>query len=420
MRLLERGISTIVLAAAFSVHADTGISGVTVNQRWPWSEEVDVDFILTGDASDVEITAKWDGLTEPYTLASIPSCQPGANRFTWDPSSSEFAGRALTGFTVTVAPAAPDPQRYIVIDLVNGGYEYLAGIPEGGWTGEHKSTKMVFRRIRKGTHTLGISRDELGYIGTGGDPSTYSDRWGKRNVSFTSDFYVAIFKYTEAQHACLTAGSAGDSYTPQKTTYYELRGEPNDVNWPNTGYAVAAGSIVGKLRAKANGLVVDLCEEEQWEVAARAGSTGFFPNGGTTADSHTVLSNLVSEAGAWYPNVGTSTPAVGGYAPNAWGLYDVVGSGEEWVLDSVSSTVANGSLPAGNLSDSTNPTGVQNSKGWSAYRIIKGSSGNWASARLYNMVLAARWTCHPHNDSYATRFCIHLSPLGNLTFPTVQ
>ncbi|MCR5414689.1 MAG: SUMF1/EgtB/PvdO family nonheme iron enzyme [Kiritimatiellae bacterium] len=420
MRLLERALLTIALAAAFPVHADTDISGVTVNQRWPWSEKVDVDFILTGDASDVEITARWDGRTEPYPLASIPSCLPGANRYTWDPSSSEFAGRVLTGFCISVVPAPPDPQRYLVVDLVNGGIDYLAGVPEGGWAADHKSTKMVFRRIPKGTYALGISREELGYIGTGGDPSSYSDRWGKRNVTFTNDFYVAIFKYTEAQHACLTAGGGSSSCIPQKTTYYELRGAPGDVNWPNTGYGVAADSIVGKLRAKAGGLVVDLCEEEQWEVAARAGSTGFFPNGGTMADSHAVLSNLVSEAGAWFPDAGASIPAVGGYAPNAWGLYDVVGSGEEWVLDSVSSTVANGSLPAGNLSDSTNPTGVQNSNGWSAYRIIKGSSGNWASARLYNMVLAARWTRHPHYDSYATRFCIHLSPLGDLTFPSAR
>ncbi len=417
MSTLKRLLVLVFLSAAFHSPAATEFSNIVVNQRWPWSEKVDVDFVLSGDASDVEVRATWDAHPASVVLGSLHECQPGHNRFTWDPAASAFAGQTLTGFSVVVTNTVIDARRYIVIDLVNGGYEYLSNPPSGGWTAEHKSTKMVFRRIPKGTYTLGISYDELGYIGTGGDPSTYSDRWGKRNVTFTSDYYVAIFKYTEAQHACLTSGSASGSYVPQKTTYYDLRGAPNDINWPNTGYAVDANFIVGKLKSKANGLVVDLCEEEQWEVAARAGSTGFFPNGGTTADSHSALSNMVNQIGAWYPKIGTATPSVGSYAPNAWGLYDVVGSGEEWVLDVVTNTVPKGSLPMDNLPDSTNPTGDQNSKGWSAYRVIRGSSGNFASAQLYNMVISARWTCHPNDTSYATRFCIHLSPLGNLTFP---
>ena len=36
------------LSAALAAPAETAISSVVVNQRWPWGEMVDVDFILSG------------------------------------------------------------------------------------------------------------------------------------------------------------------------------------------------------------------------------------------------------------------------------------------------------------------------------------------------------------------------------------
>ena len=41
-------LSFLVFAAALAAGAATSISNVVVNQRWPWSEKVDVDFILSG------------------------------------------------------------------------------------------------------------------------------------------------------------------------------------------------------------------------------------------------------------------------------------------------------------------------------------------------------------------------------------
>ncbi len=420
MRLIERALLTFALAVAFSVQAETSISNVTVNQRWPWSEEVDVDFILSGDASDVDITATWDSQAEPVLLGSIESCQPGQRRFTWNPLQSAYAGKTLTGFAVSVTNSTHEARCYLVLDLVDGGVSYLAAEPAGGWSAEHKSSKMVFRRIPKGTYSLGITTDDLAPLISSGNPGTYSERWNKRSVTFTNDFYVAIFKYTEAQHAALTSGEASRNYRAKKMSYYELRGAPYDVDWPNTGYTVLADSVVGKLRAKAGGLVVDLCEEEQWEVAARAGTTTIWPNGGTASDSAETLKALVDSLGAWYGNAGVAAPGypVGCYEPNGWGLYDVVGICEEWTLDTAGkilrNTVQNG------LPDSTNPTGISNSAGRDAWRVIRGSSGYWVDAELYNMVMAQRWMGDANYGSYATRFCIHLSPLGNLTFPSAE
>ena len=62
------------LAAVFMAQADSSISQIVVSQRWPWSEKVDVDFVLNGDATDVEITAKWDGHYTPFSIGSIRDC----------------------------------------------------------------------------------------------------------------------------------------------------------------------------------------------------------------------------------------------------------------------------------------------------------------------------------------------------------
>ena len=58
---------------------------------------------------------------------------------------------------------------YLVIDLSEGsgdGATYpvscLAGEPQGGWTDEYKTTKLVLRRIEAGTFTMGSPTTELG------------------------------------------------------------------------------------------------------------------------------------------------------------------------------------------------------------------------------------------------------------------
>ena len=148
-------IYTFCTAIALTASAESVISNVVVNQRWPWSEKVDVDFILSGDTSDVEVTATWDTHPAPYRLGTLFGCVPGQRRFTWDPAKSDFKGQTLTGFTVALSNVSVEAHKYIVVDLVDGGYEFLSDVPAGGWTAAHKSSKMVFRRISAGTYTLG-------------------------------------------------------------------------------------------------------------------------------------------------------------------------------------------------------------------------------------------------------------------------
>ena len=411
-------IYTFYTAIALAAAAESSISDVVVNQRWPWSEKVDVDFILSGDTNDVEVTATWDAHPEPYRLGTLFGCAPGQRRFTWDPAKSEFAGQTLTGFTVALSNVAASAHTYLIVDLVNGGYEYLTAAPAGGWTDEYKSSKMVFRRIPAGTYTLGEPKETFTFL----NATDYSNIWNRRTVTFTSDFYVGIFKYTQAQHDCLDTGTAGTSYNPKKISYYSLRGSTNaneelNVDWPATGYAVAADSIVAKLRAKAGGLVVDLCEEEQWEIAARAGTTTILPNGVTTADTLSLFTNKLNAISAWYGTIGSSEYDVAKFLENDWGLYDVVGLAGEWTLDAAVN-VGTRTLPADGLgSGVVDPLGINRPMDGSGYRVYRTGSANWATVDIAKILPCSRQVANPSGEyTCSTRFCIHLKPLGNLSF----
>lgn len=413
---MYKALTALILSVSFPVFAETAISHIVVNQRWPWSEKVDVDFILSGETNDVEVTATWDAHPAPYRLGTLFSVAPGQRRLTWDPASSPFRGQTLTGFTVSVSNAAASAHNYVVVDLVNGGYEFMAEPPSGGWTAEHKSSKMVFRRIPAGTYTLGEPVETFIHLQHYKPGSVTTVNCNRRTVAFTSDFYVAIYKYTEAQHDCLSTGTAGTVYIPKTLSYNDLRGEKSSASgdWPTTGYKVAAESVVAKLRAKAGaGLVIDLCEEEQWEVAARANTTTFWPTGGTTAEDLSTISNHVNEIVAWYGSTGSTTQsAVGTKSANGWGIFDASGLAGEWTLDTAknggSHTYPDNGLPV----DGTDPVGVSGG----TWRIIKSANGNGNNTAIYDLLPCRRQMASPELASYSTRFCIHLKPLGSLTF----
>ena len=412
-------LAVLAACAALGAAAESPISHVVVNQRWPWSEKVDVDFILSGGTNDVEVTAVWDAHPEPYRLGTLFGVAPGSHRLTWDPASSPFAGKTLTGFTVAVSNVAASAHAYIVVDLVDGGYEFLPDVPAGGWTDAHKSSKMVFRRIPAGTYTLGEPKETFTFLGlSDSSANTYATLWKRRTVTFTSDFYVGVFKYTEAQHECLNSGTAGTSFKPKKVSYNSLRGGLDAADWPSKGYAVGSDSVVAKLREKAGtGLVVDLCEEEQWEVAARAGTTTILPNGVTAADNYDIFTNKLSEIAAWYETVGAAEVAVGLFATNNWGFCDVVGLMGEWTLDSAVKQGGASVLPKNGLGNSVDPTGADLSAYGSEYRVFRTASANYAGVALYNIIPCSRQMKAPSDEySCSTRFCIHLKPLGSLTF----
>lgn len=386
--------------------AETTVSDVVVNQRWPWSEKVDVDFTLTGEKADVDVTATWDGQSAPVLIGTAFDATSGLNRVTWDPTATPWAGRTLTGFAVTLTPASAAAHTYLVIDLENGGVSY-ASRPDGDdgkWSDAYKMTKMVFRRIPAGTYQLGMESNDIARVNGGPFSSIYAKAWKRHDATFTSDFYVGVFRLTRAQYDLLEGTSHDNPLYAMKLSYDKLRGSVADgINWPWTKYEVATNSLLAKLRAKMRAdLVVDLCHECQWEAAMRANTTTYWPNGGTADDSLETFGALVDAIG-WT----TYEHDVGGKAANAWGIYDPVGLVPDWTIGTTSNKSGTASPSVGVTSPVTDYVGAY--KDSPTWRVIRGSAGNW----LYFMLPCVRQIIDPASEYAASaRFCIHLKPLN--------
>ena len=323
-------VVAVVMLWAGMAWGAVGVTNVTVQQRYPWNGLVDIDYEVVCDDADADVYVMPTGYDRdldqivPMVKLSgdgaVGPVKPGKHRMTWDMGndrrdfhSSDFAVQ-MRAFTGT--------QQYLVVDMSGGqaGTWTVSGldaVPEGGWTDEYKTKKMVLRLIMPGTFTMGSPVDELGR--DGGEV--------QHEVTLTRPYFIGVFEVTGGQRDYVT-GSGSSSKTPTAITYNEIRGTGAGANWPASG-AVDASSFLGIMRAK-TGLTFDLPTEAQWEYACRAGTTTALNNGKNVTALNACPN--VAEVGRYLYN-GGNIVAVGSYLPNAWGLYDMHGNVWEWCLD---------------------------------------------------------------------------------------
>jgi len=242
--------------------------------------------------------------------------------------------------------------EYMVIDLSGGTaastyavtyYTGAAAVPDGVTNDVYKTTKLVMRRIPKGTFTMGARATD--YPEAAGS--------GLHTVTLTKDFYIGVFEVTQRQWELVMGNRPSyfnnSSYYAtrpvENVSYYDIRENPANsddpaVNWPANS-AVNASSFMGKLRAKTGLSAFDLPTESQWEYACRAGTATALNTGynmtSTSSDPR------MDAAGRYYYNGGSgysqscatseATAKVGSCLSNAWGLYDMHGNVYEWCLD---------------------------------------------------------------------------------------
>lgn len=358
MKNLKRiiALSALCMGVAFGAVAATNfeVKNVEAHQRYPWNGKVDIDFLIESPDADAEFkvsvvctdqigntnltlrTIKYNDKGEEATAFTL---KPGRHRLTWDadvdlpnvklPRISFSVLANLTGET--------DTAEYLVIDL-SEGVEATAypvstrtGVPEGGWTDEYKSTKLVLRRCSAGADPLG-------------------------RYTLTKDFYAGVFEVTEKQWELVMGSNPsyqkfGDTYPVEQVSYNDIRGEADGSNWPSSS-AVDATSFLGKLRAKTGLPELDLPTEAQWEYTCRAGTTTTY----NTGDSESAL----AQAGWYRGNSNNQKHPVGEKVANAWGLYDLHGNVYEWCLDWYQWGNLSGTDPVGAASGS-----YRNSRGGS-------------------------------------------------------
>jgi formylglycine-generating enzyme required for sulfatase activity len=194
---------------------------------------------------------------------------------------------------------------YLVVDLSAGAggpypISYTNAPPSGGWTDAHKTSRLVLRKLPRGTFTMGSPTNEEGRVADG--------REDQRSVTLSNDFYLGVFEMTEGQCSRLntlfgfSAGSKRPAVDVASISFSELVDDAffRLVNGTSTNFA--------------------LPNEAQWEYACRAGSALAYCFGSDT--------NLLSDY-AWYN--GVSQADAGLKSPNAYGLYDMHGNAAEAV-----------------------------------------------------------------------------------------
>lgn len=276
-----------------------------------------------------------------------------------------------------------DENQYAIIDLSSGPnaqtypVTWLKTIPEGGWTDEHKTTKLVLRKISPGTFKMGSSEDEQGR-----DKNGKTEK--RHTVTLTRSFYMGVFEVTQKQWE-LVMGTRPSAFCREKwyamrpverISYDMIRGGSDGAQWPLSA-AVDADSFIGKLRSRTKLVGLDLPTEAQWEYACRGSATNsalgcginlkrIVKDGEVTSEYklNNFLTNVsdvircdakdikkpelkglgsvfsvfvmeragvMGDPGVYGVNNGTAE--VGSYPCNSLGLYDMNGNVCEWCLD---------------------------------------------------------------------------------------
>lgn len=157
------------------------------------------------------------------------------------------------------------------------------------------------------------------------DPGTFvmgspQTEWGRQSdetqhtVTLTQGFWISDHEVTQAEYQAVM--QSNPSYQPHRDDFPVAQ-----VSW---NAAIAYCQKLTELERGGGRITVQrayrLPTEAEWEYAARAGTTG--------------LAYGDHDAIAWFSgNSGNQVHAVRSKQPNAWGLYDMLGSVFEWCSD---------------------------------------------------------------------------------------
>ena len=417
--------AAIVFASLAGFAGEVSVSDVEVRQLWPWSGDIDIGFTVEGGNTAVKFTAEYDGV-EPFAIpegqlsGDFFDAAPGRRHVRWSLARAGLDSQKLKNLKITASVDDTD-RTYLILNLNDGSYRYAAAEPEDRWTSDpaNYQTNIVFRRIPKGTKKLGLTDDLYEKV------VGHFNFEKEHEVTLTSDYYISVFMITQGQQQYIINKAKGKILTefskPRvfgSRTYCELRGNTNEtdgIDWPNTKYAVAYGSMVSNVRSIVSKTfpsewIVDIPTSGQWEYAAK-GTTPFdqlYSVGGDVDSSREEITNLIDKIAIWGHNYSSGDKNVGQKAANGYGIYDVIGLGFEWVAD----RYYNNTSPY----KGTDPVGPTTGTG--GYRLRRSMGTSYASKddadamdlKFYTTAYCTYVKGFDRN-SYGYRLCINLKSL---------
>lgn len=381
-------------STAFAAETPTARAvAATAVARAPWDGFVDVDVTVyvpvSGTTAAISLSAT-DGARsfEAATLeGETVATTSGVYRVSWNVAADYpdlYAPSFTVAATASVVSFVPDALSgdYMVMDLSGGTgaavypVAYLTSVPEDGWGEEHRTSKLVMRKIPKGSFTMGVRATDW--------PNAQDQNL--HEVSFTNAMWAGVFEVTQRQWE-LVKGNNPSLFTRaefymsrpvERVNYNAIRGAALGAHWPSDA-SVDADSFIGLLRAKSGLESLDLPTEAQWEYACRAGTETALNNGYNLTNNYSDASlDLVARygvTGSSSSDLSKGTARAGTFAPNAWGLYDMHGNVWEWCLDWYADDItAHGGKV--NIDPATPANTLSGASG--ANRVVRG--GSWFNA----------------------------------------
>ena len=331
--------------------------------------------------------------------------EAGARRFWWDVRGVIDGTFALKDMRVKLSAwSEKAPPDYMSISLTDGHVMYWTStnqLPGGIGDDLWRTDRLLLRKIpAKGvTWTMGSPSNTATTVAELGRSSLEHPH----RVKFTRDYYIGVFEVTQWQYWRMM-GSRPSAFSnetcwatrPVERVHYDTTLGATG-SWPGTpphsdaSYAASADTFVKRLRDISKlDIHLTLPTEAQWEFACRAGTGTALYTGENLVGSE-VSANLNGIAryksngglvgGTTAPVSATAdtsvgTARVGSYAPNGFGLYDMLGNVWEMCLDWYG-------RPASNLVEGVefDPVGTdkETSKDRSAGTSRAARGGSWSS-----------------------------------------